>query len=119
MKLDLCYTDTFIHPVIEQEGIRLATIGEVLAMKLEVVASGGRKKDFWDLHAFIDDFTVEDLLTLHQKRYPYQHNRQEILHQLTNFESADQDFDPICLHGKFWDVIKLDFIDFLRPYKSS
>ena len=117
VKLDLCYTDPFLHPALEQEGIRLATIGDVLAMKLEVVASGGRKKDFWDLHAFIDHFMVDDLLYLHKKRYPYQHDRESLLQQLNNFESADEDFDPICLHGKHWDVIKLDFIDLLRPFK--
>lgn len=58
-------------------------------MKMEVVASGGRKKDFWDLHAFIDHFTVDDLLLLHKKCYPYQLDRESLLQQLNNFESAE------------------------------
>jgi len=37
------------------------------------------------------------------------------LHNLTNFDSAELDFDPICLKGKFWEFIKEDFLDFVKP----
>jgi hypothetical protein len=32
----------------------------------------------------------------------------------TNFENADDDFDPICLKRKYWEIIKLDIIDFAQ-----
>ena len=35
------------------------------------------------------------------------------LNNLTNFDSAELDFDPICLKGKFWEFIKEDFLDFV------
>lgn len=46
IKLDLYYTDNFIRRVRETDGIRLATIEEITAMKLHVVQQQGRKKDF-------------------------------------------------------------------------
>jgi len=50
-------------------------------------------------------------LSLHLQRYPYSHDRNLILTNLTNFEEADNDFDPICFKGKYWEFIKADFED--------
>ena len=54
-KLDLFYTDAFVFPLREVKAIRMASTEEIAAMKLDVVQRGGRKKDFWDLHALLDD----------------------------------------------------------------
>lgn len=44
VKLDLYYTDRFINPVKTENGIRLATIEEITAMKIDVIQRIGRKK---------------------------------------------------------------------------
>lgn len=49
IKLDVFYTDKFIEAPIIHDGIRMATISEIIAMKLEVIFRGGRKKDYWDI----------------------------------------------------------------------
>jgi len=49
VKVDLFYTDPFIFPIFEYNGIRLSQLEEIVAMKLEIVGHNGRKKDFWDL----------------------------------------------------------------------
>lgn len=46
IKLDLYYTDSYIQPYIEVDGVRMATIEEIIAMKIDVVQRGGRKKIF-------------------------------------------------------------------------
>ena len=112
IKLDLFYTDDFISDALIIDGIRFASIEEIIAMKLDVVSRGGRKKDFWDLHEFTDDFTLTEMLALHEKRYPYSHNKQFLIKSLQDFTTADHDFDPICLKSKYWEVVKLDLIDF-------
>src|SRR5882672_628772 len=50
VKVDVYYTDPFIRPLIEEERIRMSSLEDIVAMKLDIVARGGRKKDFWDLH---------------------------------------------------------------------
>ena len=45
IKLDLFYTDPFIDKVIEIDNIRIASVEEIIAMKLDVVSRTGRKKD--------------------------------------------------------------------------
>jgi hypothetical protein len=62
LKLDLFYTETFIREVIIIDGIRLAAEEEIIAMKIEVVSGGGRKKDFWDIHELQDDYSIEEML---------------------------------------------------------
>jgi hypothetical protein len=112
VKLDLFYTETFIREVEIIDGIRLATIEEIIAMKIEVISHSGRKKDFWDLHELIDDYSFEKMISFHEERYPYGHDRQSIIENFSDFEKADNDFDPICLRGKYWELIKLDLTDF-------
>ncbi len=52
------------------------------------------------------------MLDLHKQRNPDTHDADQIRRNFTNFKNADDDFDPICLKGKYWEIIKLDIIDF-------
>jgi hypothetical protein len=114
IKLDLFYTDKYIDKIQIIDGIRLASIEEIIAMKIDVVQRGGRKKDFWDIHELMTDFTFSKMLAIHEKRYPFIHDPKLIRQNFTDFSSADQDFDPICLRGNYWELIKLDMIEFVK-----
>lgn len=119
IKLDLYYTDTFIQPYVEVDGIRMATIEEIIAMKIDVVQRGGRKKDFWDLHDLLQSYDIDQMLDLHKQRYPYTHDRDLIIQNFTSFTQADEDFNPICLKGKYWEFIKEDFEEIILKCKNS
>lgn len=95
VKLDIFYTDAFIQESIEEDNIRLASIDEIVAMKMDVIQRGGRKKDFWDLHELLDKYTIDEMVSLHLERYPYSHDRIHLLANLTNFENADN-----CAYSK-------------------
>jgi len=110
IKLDLFYCDPFVYPALQIDGVRMADIRDLIAMKLQVIANGGRKKDYWDVHELMDQYSLESMLTLHEKRYPYEHDRQQLINSLTDFTTADGDFEPLCQRGKHWELIKLDFI---------
>lgn len=114
IKLDLFYTDEFIQPIEIIDGLRLASVEEIIAMKLDVIARGGRKKDFWDIHELIEDYTFKQMLSLHKKRYHFSHDQKVIKNNFISFSNADEDFNPICIKGKHWEVIKLDLIDFVK-----
>ena len=76
IKLDLYYTDQFIDDLRLFDGIRLASIEEIIAMKVDVISRGGRKKDFWDIHELIEEYSIEQMLDLHEERYPFTHENQ-------------------------------------------
>ncbi len=114
VKLDLFYTDDFIQEAVIIDDVRLATVEEIIAMKTDVISRGGRKKDFWDIHELMNDYSFKEMMALHKIRYPYTHNEGLIKTNFTNFSRADEDFDPICLKGKYWEIIKLDMISFAK-----
>lgn len=109
VKLDVYHTESFIYPPVAIEDVRLASIPDIIAMKIDVIQRTGRKKDFWDLHELIDQYEILDMIEFHRIMYPFSHDPAAIMKNLVKFESADNDFDPRCLRGKHWEMIKLDF----------
>lgn len=110
VKLDVYYSmDPFFQPAIEEFGLRIATVEEIIAMKVDVVQRGGRKKDFWDLHELLNKYSVSNMIKLHKQRFEWTHDEVVILQNFTDFSTADADFDPICLKNKEWIFIKEDF----------
>jgi predicted nucleotidyltransferase component of viral defense system len=108
VKVDLFYTDKFIRPVLVYDSIRMASIEEITAMKMEVIGQNGRKKDFWDIHELMDVMSIKQMIELHSERYPYTFTPEYLKNKLIDFQYADADFDPICLKGKYWELIKQD-----------
>jgi hypothetical protein len=92
----------------------MATIEEIIAMKIDVVQRGGRKKDFWDLHEVIEKYSPEQMIDLHYQRYPYRHDETIIRANFVDFSNADDDFEPICMRGKYWELIKLEIIEHVK-----
>jgi len=114
IKLDLFYTDPFIENYHFVDGIRFAAVQDVIAMKIEVINSRGRKKDFWDIHELHDYFSFTEMFDLHEKRFPYSHNRKDLIAGIIKFTEADKDPDPICLLNKNWQIIKLDITEWVE-----
>ena len=115
VKLDLFYTDEFIGDMVVEDGIRMASVDDIVAMKLDVVARGGRKKDFWDLHELSEEYSVAEMLNLYEKRYPYGFSREDVLQGFSYFDKADAEPDPLCLLQKEWDIIKSDLTKLFVP----
>ena len=85
VKLDLFYTDPFIRPMDIFGTIRMAAVEDIVAMKMDVVSRGGRKKDFWDLHMLSNHYSIEQMLSLYEERRPYGATKEECTSGLTNF----------------------------------
>ncbi|WP_320982475.1 nucleotidyl transferase AbiEii/AbiGii toxin family protein [Parabacteroides goldsteinii] len=94
--------------------MRLTSFEDIIAMKLDVIGRGGRKKDFWDIHELHNTYSITEMLNLYVERFPYNHTKEEIIQGFTNFDIADSDPNPKCLKKKNWQLIKLDFIDWLK-----
>lgn len=114
IKVDLFYTDNFIFDEIVVDNIRMASEKEIIAMKLDVILRNGRKKDFWDLHFYLNKFSIYEMISFYVERYPYEENTHQLKSQFLKFDNADSDLDPNCLLNKDWELIKLDFYDFVN-----
>lgn len=111
IKLDLMYTDPFLEEAEIIDGIRMAGVKDIIAMKMNVITRGGRKKDFWDLHMLLQGYSLEEMFAIHARRHEWEHNPDELLEKFTDFSLADTFPDPVCLLNKEWDEIKLDLVD--------
>lgn len=111
IKTDILYWDApFLYPPLEIEGIRIATIEDIAAMKLDTISRGGRKKDFWDLLEILETHRLTDLLDVYQKKYPW-FEIKDVVNGLSNFTIAEQMPDPICYKNKNWDSIKAEMME--------
>lgn len=111
IKIDLFYHEEIIDPCDIIDGIRIASLSDVIAMKVDVISREGRKKDFWDLHELLNTYSIEEMLELHKQRHEFTHERDQIIKNFMDFSFADKDIDPICLKGKEWELIKLDLME--------
>ena len=118
VKLDMFRTDKFIRDQIVVDGIRFAAVEEISAMKLEVISTAGRKRDFWDIHELLDLYGLKELLDFHRERYPY-NKAKYVITGLTDFERAEDDEDPVCFKGKFWELIRMDIRDEVDAYNQG
>ena len=115
VKLDVFYTEPFMSKaiILEKDVLPIASLEDVIPMKLEAIMERGSKKDYWDLHEILEYYTLSEIVELYEKKYPY-NTLDNLEETLLLFERAEEDFDPICLKGKFWDVIKWDIEDIVK-----
>jgi len=114
VKLDIFYSmDPFFQPSLVADQLRMATVEEIIAMKLDIIKEGGRKKDFWDLHELLNTYSIDQMIDLHASRFEWTHDEEKIRNGFTDFSKADKNINPKCLRGKDWNIIKADFIDLL------
>jgi len=57
----------------------------------------------------LNDYSLQEMLTLHEKRSEFTHDEAQIRRNLVDFTKADEEYDPICLQGKYWEFIREDF----------
>lgn len=115
IKIDIYYSmDPFIQPYVVRDDIRLASLEDIVGMKLDVVQHGGRKKDFWDLHELLETYDIDRMLEIHKNRSEWTHDEAKIMMNLSDFEEADLEPNPLCLRNKEWVFIKEDIEEALN-----
>ncbi len=119
VKLDLMYTDPYISEIETIDGIRMAGVDDIVAMKMNVIANGGRKKDFWDVHHLLNYFKPEQMFALHKRRYEWEHDEALLQNNFINFSRADKDQSPVCLLNKDWAEIKLDIMEVANGFQNK
>jgi len=109
--IDGIKTDLIAHryPLVEApsklDGISLASLPDIAAMKLNAISNRGGKKDFWDLDSLLERFSKEDLFSFFQKKYP--HGSSWALEKsLVYFEDAESEPDPVTLKKISWPEVK-------------
>lgn len=63
------YRYDWIDDMIEEDGIKMAGLKDIAAMKLSAVPGRGTKKDFVDIYFLLQHFTLKEMLDLYVSKY--------------------------------------------------
>jgi predicted nucleotidyltransferase component of viral defense system len=99
------YSIEWIEPPIETEGVRMAGLKDIVAMKLEAIGNRGRKKDFIDIYSLLQHFSLEQMFDCYGKKY----SPTSLFHigrSLTYFVDAEEDPMPKMFIDVSWEDIK-------------
>ena len=102
-----------IEPVITAGNIRMASLTDIAAMKLNAIANRGSKKDFWDIHALLNHLPFDLMLRSFQQKYPHA-SSWGLEKSLAYFEDAEKEPDPISLTSVQWSQVKANILAQIR-----
>lgn len=94
-----------LHQVYEAEGIRMASVEDIAAMKLNGVMNRGSKKDFFDVFELMNHFTLEQLISFHSRKYDFS-AQMILLKSLVYFDDAENEPDPVLIKAVTWPEVK-------------
>ena len=70
IKTDFVFQSSdMIDAVLIEEGVRMATLKEIAAMKIGAITARGKKRDFVDLYCLLDHFSLEEMLHAFLQKY--------------------------------------------------
>ena len=87
------------------DGIRMASLEDIAAMKLNAIANRGSKKDFWDYAELLNLFSRDEMLGFFAEKYSDE-NVWYVEKSLSYFEDAEEEPSPRDLKGRTWDDVK-------------
>lgn len=119
IKTDFVYTfEPFYSEIQIIDNIRIASLPEIAAMKLNAIAGRGAKKDFWDIHRLLKIFSMQQLIDFYQSRYPH-NDLMMIIKSFNYFEDAELHADPVSFENINWTTIKKDLTRTLKNYLKT
>jgi len=104
-----------VRPDLNDGTIRLYSLSDSAAMKLNAVTNRGAKKDFFDIAALLEVFSLKDMLNFYTKKYNVV-NYQHVLKSLSYFEDAESEMNPVCLKKQNWTTVKKKVSTSVRSY---
>jgi hypothetical protein len=102
-------TAPLLRPVLPYQAISVASLEDIGCMKIEAIASRGRKRDFVDLFFILIQTatSLKTFLDLFRRKYGRDRiNLFHVLKSLTYFVDAEADPDPIMLVPFSWAELK-------------
>ncbi|MFK7795980.1 MAG: nucleotidyl transferase AbiEii/AbiGii toxin family protein [Aureispira sp.] len=106
IKVDfVSYRYAFIKNSLEIDGIRLASIEDIGAMKLAAITGRGSKKDFIDLYFILKRYSLTELFDFYNQKFP-DGNNFLVFKSLTYFADAELEPMPKMILSTHWEEVK-------------
>lgn len=99
------YAYSWIDDPVAEEGITLAGIKDIAAMKVAAVIGRGTKKDFVDINRLLQVLPLQELLNLYLQKYT-DGSLFIAMKSLSYFADAENDPMPFMFEQTDWDAVK-------------
>ncbi|MCL2026891.1 MAG: nucleotidyl transferase AbiEii/AbiGii toxin family protein [Bacteroidales bacterium] len=112
VKVDIVKYDyySWLEEMIVENGIRLAGLKDIAAMKIGAITNRGSRKDFIDLFFLLKQFNMKEILEFYQTKYP-DHSIRATIQSLSYFIDAEKEDMPKMLIPVTWNEMKKQIID--------
>jgi hypothetical protein len=97
----LSHSYPLLAPVEQLDSIRMWSVPDVAAMKLNAISNRGSKKDFYVLAALLDRFDLQTMIGFYEAKYQPA-SLMMVIRSLAWFEDADSEPDPLSLRHDSW-----------------
>jgi len=118
LKVDIMSNEQFIRPIQVIDNIRIASIEDIAAMKLEAITTRLEKKDYWDIAELLFKFSFYDMFEFYKQRYPWNDLR-GVIEKITLIDKCDTQPDPITINSNTWLVLKDRIMSSFDDYISQ
>jgi len=106
-----------LNPVQTIEGIKLLSVEDIAAMKLNSMMNRGSKKDFYDIDELLNHFNLMELISFYNSKYDFS-SQLILLKSLVYFVDAEQEPDPVSIKSKNWDSVKQKINDSVSSFSK-
>ena len=112
------YKYRWIDEIVTDNGIRIAGIKDIAAMKIAAIIGRGTKKDFVDLYFLLKHFSLKDILDLYMQKYP-DGSLFIAMKSVAYFEDAESDPMPYMFDSTPWSDMKATIRRALRELNTA
>jgi len=114
------YGFSLVAPVVEIDGIRLASIEDIALMKLDAMLSRAARKDFYDLYFICKNISLKQLFKKADQKYPSVRDFEtQTTKRLVYFENAENESEPSLIDNVPWQTVKEYFIKQAKEIEQS
>lgn len=119
IKVDIVnYSYKWLFKPISIDGLFLADIKDIAAMKLSAITGRGGKKDFIDLYFILQKYKLDEIINFYNKKYP-DGSEFLLLKSLAYFDDAEQDEKPYMIKDIKWKQVKQFIKNELNKYLNK
>ena len=119
LKVDLYnWAVPFIGEPYISEGLRLASLKDIAAFKLDAITTRKTKKNYYDLYFLLNKLSLEEMVSAYKEKYPYNSSKNVIV-GLSSCSAADNDEQPELLKPLSWTEVKTALINEILQYEKK
>ncbi len=116
VKTDIVYQKSkILNPIVLINGVRMASLQDLAAMKLMAITNRGKLRDFVDIYILLQQFNLNEMMWWWKEKFNNE-NYELVLRSLTYFEDAQEESNLKWFFAFDWEKIKNEIVTAVRNF---